>query len=325
MDETILSEKTGENENNLNPDGDISNNITGDSGSQETVTDKPLEINDDGKEMNNEMVSEEVSDEVSEEESGNRFQEFFSERVEADNPKMTEVLKIFLQMRDVDEELFEIEEEKGDLPENIDSIRSKIESLETKLGKKKNDQKETDDEKLKLEADNASYEERINKYDEQKYDVRSNNEYDEIVKTIESLFEEVKKNEFRIKEINANADAITAEINELESKYSELKTELDEKQALLNELNEQFQQEDIKLKEKRSELSTKLDPQSSALYERINKMHNGEATAIVRKSNCSGCYNSIPPQRVIEIKAAEKVYTCQSCGRILISEELMGS
>jgi hypothetical protein len=53
-------------------------------------------------------------------------------------------------------------------------------------------------------------------------------------------------------------------------------------------------------------------------------MYKGEAAAIVRKGNCSGCYNSIPPQRVIEIKTAEKVFTCQSCGRILISEELIG-
>ena len=50
-------------------------------------------------------------------------------------------------------------------------------------------------EKSILERDNNSYEEKINKYDEQKYNVRSNKEYDEIVKTIESLFEEVKKNE----------------------------------------------------------------------------------------------------------------------------------
>lgn len=322
MNETTISDQSNENKDNLTPEKDLNINVAEDSGSQENLSEKPV---DEKEEVAIENNSEENIGEGTEEESGNRFQEFFSERVEADNPKMTETLKIFLQLKDVDEELFEIEEEKGDLPENIDSIQSKIETLENKLKKKKEDQTSTDSEKAKLEADNASYEERINKYDEQKYDVRSNNEYDEIIKTIEGLFEEVKKNEIRIKEINANADAITAEITLLEGKFSELKTDLDEKQELLDELNKQFQQEDVKLKDKRNELASKLDPQSSALYERINRMHKGEATAIVRKSNCSGCYNSIPPQRVIEIKAAEKVFTCQSCGRILISEELMGS
>ena len=267
----------------------------------------------------------ETTEIVSEESSENRFQEFFTDAVEADKPKMTDTLKIFLQLREIDEELFEIEEEKGDLPDNIDSIKSKMESYDSKLKKKIEDQSGTDAEKEKLVSDNASYEERINKYDEQKYDVRSNNEYDEIIKTIEGLFEEVKKNEIRIKEIDSNTDAIKDEIASMESKLAELKSELDEKQALLDELNEQFKQEDVLLNTKRNELSQKLDAQSNALYERINKMHKGEATAIVRKSNCSGCYNSIPPQRVIEIKAAENIYTCQSCGRILISEELGSS
>ncbi|MEO6693834.1 MAG: C4-type zinc ribbon domain-containing protein, partial [Ignavibacteria bacterium] len=93
----------------------------------------------------------------------------------------------------------------------------------------------------------------------------------------------------------------------------------------LNELDEQYMQEESVLKEKRSHLTVKLSENSLYLYEKINGMYNGEATAIVRKGNCSGCYNSIPPQRVIEIRSADKIYTCQSCGRILISEELIHS
>jgi len=56
------------------------------------------------------------------------------------------------------------------------------------------------------------------------------------------------------------------------------------------------------------------------LYERINGTYKGEAVAVVRKGNCSGCYNSIPPQRVLEIKSAEEIFQCQSCGRILVDE-----
>lgn len=302
MNDTSLSEKPLENDGNINHK--ISNTI-----------------NESDDSLNNEVPAD-IGNDESVESSESRFQEFFSETVEADKPKITETLKVFLQLREVDEELFEIEEEKGDLPENIDSIKSKLESLNSKLKEKKDEQANAEKEKAKLEADNSAYEERINKYDEQKYNVRTNSEYDEIIKTIEGLFEEVSKNESRIKEIENNSGAMSSEIALHESKFDELKSELDEKQTLLNELNEQYKQEDIVLKERRDKLTVMLDSYSSTLYERINKMHKGEATAIVRKSNCSGCYNSIPPQRVIEIKAAEKIYTCQSCGRILISDEL---
>lgn len=257
--------------------------------------------------------------------SYNRFQEFFADTVEIQTARMNNTLLIFLELKKIDEELTEIEEEKGDLPVNIESIKAKVEALDSQIDDKKLSFSKLEEEKTKLESDNNSFEEKINKYDEQKFDVRSNKEYDEIVKTIESFFEEVKKNELRIKEISSVTGKLSEESGTLESKAAELRTELDEKQKLLDELNEQYKQDESVLRDKRNLLTAKLDLQSISLYEKINNSYKGEATAIVRKGNCSGCFNSIPPQRVIEIKTAEKIYTCQSCGRILISEELITS
>lgn len=274
---------------------------------------------DENTEIENPGSSENGSDENAQE---SRFQEYFSENVESENPKMTETLKVFLQLKNIDEELFEIEEEKGDLPETIKNIKSGIENSERELSGIKEKQKNLLNERAVLAEENSSFEEKINKYDEQKYNVRSNNEYDEIVKTIESLFEEVKKKEARIKAIDNESQNFASDIETLEKKLEELNSDLGEKQTLLDELDEQFKQEETVLREKRNELTSRLSDDNISLYDRINKMHKGEATAIVRRSNCSGCFNSIPPQRVIEIRVAEKIYTCQSCGRILISEEL---
>jgi predicted nucleic acid-binding Zn-ribbon protein len=257
------------------------------------------------------------------EDAPSRFQEYFSETVESASPKITDTLLTFLELKKVDEELTVIEEEKGDLPESIDEIKDQIESIDTELSEKKQSRTVLEDEKTQLENDNSGLEKRIDKYDDQKFNVRSNKEYDEIVKAIDASFEEVKKNESRIKEIDKGLNSLNSELEISGAKIEELKKELDEKQKLLDELNEQYKQEESVLSEKRVALISKLNGQNSALYERINRMYKGEATAVVRKGNCSGCYNSIPPQRVIEIRAAEKIFTCQSCGRILISEELI--
>ncbi|MBK8550525.1 MAG: hypothetical protein IPL53_05460 [Ignavibacteria bacterium] len=317
------------------------NNINGNSAEEKLSenglpdADKPVTENDHaGPEENSEPKvdtgnSESDSDNTesnpaeSEEDSGTRFQEYFNEAVENHNPKMTDTLLTFYELRSIDEELTDIEDEKGDLPDKISSIKSNIGSIETDLSGKKQSLKNIEAEKLKLTEDINSFEERINKYDEQKYDVRSNKEYDEIVKTIEGMFEEVKKSEVRLKEIDDIQTSLVAETESMENKLNELSSELSENQALLDELDEQYKTDESGLKEKRNILLDKIDAASRTLYERINKSHKGEATAIVRKGNCSGCYNSIPPQRVIEIKSAERIFTCQSCGRILIAEELI--
>lgn len=259
------------------------------------------------------------------EDTGSKFQDYFADDVMHSKPKLTEVLLTFLRLRNIDGELAEIEQERGDLPESIEKLKSQSSSLKAEYSEKKKKLNALVEEKSQLESDDSDYEEKINKYDEQKYNVRSNKEYDEITKAVDSLFENVKKNEARLKEIASVLNVLDTDIEDLENKISSQETELADKEKKLSELNEQYVQEEAVLIDKRAEELSSLDEGNKFLYENVNKMYRGEAAAIVRKGNCSGCYNSIPPQRVIEIRAAEKVFTCQSCGRILISEDILGN
>ncbi|MFZ1321648.1 MAG: C4-type zinc ribbon domain-containing protein [Ignavibacteria bacterium] len=255
-------------------------------------------------------------------ESSSVFHTFDSFEDESEVPKRTELLKNFLKLREIDEELTDIEEEKGDLPFEINSIKEKLKDLSGSIDARKERLSNLTDEVNSLKDENSSFEDRISKYDEQKFNVRSNTEYDEITKAIEGLFDTVEKNEKKIKEINKEVEGLSENSDKNENLLKELTEDLDEKESQLNELNDQFMQDESALREKRAKLVEKLEPKYVQMYERINGNYKGEATAIVRNGNCSGCYNSIPPQRVIEIKTAENIYTCQSCGRILISEHL---
>ena len=283
-------------------------------------------VTDPGEEQIEEIKQQhELTEAETIEERASRFQEFFNDAVETNHPKMTDSLLTFIELKDIDEELAEIDEVKGDLPDSIKAIRNRVDTVEKELNEKKQSVEKLEQEGAALIESNVSYEGKISKYDEQKFNVRSNKEYDEIVKAIDSLFEEVEKNEKRIKEVGELSEMLAADVVSLEARYNELSAELAEKQTLLDELNEQYKNDEQVLREKRNVLLEKLSPQSCQTYERVNTMYKGEATAIVRKGNCSGCYNSIPPQRVIEIKSAERIYTCQSCGRILIPEEIIAN
>jgi len=266
-----------------------------------------------------------IQDTPEDEDPVNKFQEYFSVKEETEIPKITETILTFLKLKNVDEELADIEDAKGDLPESIQSLEQKLALYNREFEILTESLNTHGNEMELLKKENDVFEEKINKYDEQKYNVKSNKEYDEIVKAIESMFDEVSKNEAAIKDRKIKSEELQTKVTDLESKIGELKSELDEKISQLKELDEEFKQEESALNEKRTELSKGLDENDLDLYNRVNSKHKGEATAIVRRGNCSGCFNSIPPQRVIEIKAAEKIFTCQSCGRILISEELINN
>lgn len=316
-DEKInTGEKGGETENSGESVNE--NQLTSDDVKKDdTLTDEldlKIETPADGNEMSESEIQEE-----------NKFQEYFSVPEESIIPKMTATLRAFLELKNVDEELADIEEAKGDLPDAINSLEQKLRTYTDELAVANESAGLLQKEIQRIKTENDSFEEKINKYDEQKYNVKSNKEYDEIVKSIEAMFDEVSKNEKLIKDNTAKLDELNSRISELEAKTGELSEELEEKKKTLSELDEEFRLEETALNEKRKELSSGLDEYYLSLYNRVNSAHKGEATAIVRKGNCSGCFNSIPPQRVIEIKTAEKIFTCQSCGRILISEELINS
>ena len=69
-----------------------------------------------------------------------------------------------------------------------------------------------------------------------------------------------------------------------------------------------------------------IDERLLIAYKRVrNSMRNGLAVVSVERESCGGCFNSIPPQRQLEIRLRKKVLVCEHCGRILVDPELAES
>lgn len=276
--------------------------------------------------MDNSIKEQNLSEDETEkqelEDGGSRIIEYF-DNARTNINDLTLTLRLLYDLKKIDKELAEIEEEKGDLPEKIDELDEKIEELEERISEDKSNLEILRAEETRIVHDNKTVEDKANKLDEQKYNVRNNKEYDEITKMIDDCFEILDKNETRLKEIEEITDNLENEIEANEDKLDEYIKDRDDSQEQLDELNEEFKEEEETLNNERKKLLSRLDYDTKSLYERINSSFKGEALGIVRKGNCSGCYNSVPPQRAIEIRMSEKIYTCQSCGRILIDESLI--
>lgn len=274
-------------------------------------------INPENEEMNEE------GREIEHEEA--KIYEYFEAEIASKKPNFTKTLTNLFELTKIDRELAEIDEEKGDLPFRIESLKEKIAVLEKHLEEDKTKLKNFETEEKTLLKENKSLDDKTSKYDESKYKAKSNKEYDEITKQIDAMLESIQKNEARIKELKGYQENLVKGILEMSRNFEELKNELKDDISHLNSLNKQFEEEEVDLTEKRKVILEDLDEDLKSLYERINGSMKGEATAIVRKGNCSGCYNSVPPQREIEIRMAENIFTCQSCGRILIDENLIAN
>jgi len=273
---------------------------------------------------NENVVNESVTpDNIEDSHQDSKILEFFEEGAIKKKVSHVKVLLMLHELTKIDEELAEIDDEKGDLPVRIESLKERMAVIDEHLAEDKAKLKTFESEEKALNKENKNLEDKLTKYDESKYKAKSNKEYDEITKQMDAMMETIEKNEARLKELKSYQENLVKGILEMSKGNDELKAELKEDTSHLNSLNKQFEVEENELIEKRKTILDKLEDNQQLLYERINGSLKGEATAIVRKGNCSGCYNSVPPQREIEIRMAEKIYLCQSCGRIMIDEKLI--
>jgi len=92
----------------------------------------------------------------------------------------------------------------------------------------------------------------------------------------------------------------------------------------LDAREEKYQGELVELNAQRDQLSTKLDAELLAVYEKIAKRRR-PVLALVSEEMCEGCRVGIPAQNYIEILKGERIITCGNCQRILLHPEMVSS
>ncbi|MFI5144174.1 MAG: zinc ribbon domain-containing protein [Ignavibacteria bacterium] len=239
---------------------------------------------------------------------------------------MKERLKLLYELNKIDKELNELYGLKGDIPEKINELTGNKDKLEARLSEIKAELNEVEAKEKVILKDNDSLTKKIDKNDEllRSGAVNSNDEYDALAKEIEDAYDKIAKNELVMKdEVKSKKDVLTVQLTDMYNELEEMKSNLKDNKQELAALNEQTEEEERDLKQKRETLVPQINKDDLEYYDRINTAKFGDAIAIVRKGSCLGCYNAIPPQRVIEIRMAERFFHCESCGRILISEEFV--
>lgn len=232
-------------------------------------------------------------------------------------------LRFLYALQQVDSQLDELEDFKGELPEIVNRLTEAVNSLKTTIpeleAEIQNNKKKSDE----ADVEQISLSEKITKYRKQQYEVKTNKQYD-------ALTHEIENSEKKIEQLTNDAIILEGMIKlgkeDLEKLREELKTaeqELEEKQAELDVILKENEEEELKVQHERSKLVACISEQDLATYSRIRKAKNGLAVVSVKRNACGGCYNSLPPQKIQELRQNTNLFTCERCGRILVSDSIV--
>lgn len=224
------------------------------------------------------------------------------------------------ELQQLDDQLDELEELRGDLPLAVEGLKSQIREVEDKLNEKIQLKDESIEKQKHNENEAERLQENLKKFKAQLYQVRNNKEYDALTKEIDHCEDTIDRMEEENKQLEDLVETIKIEIEEVKPQAERLNEELKEKEADLKEIIKANEKEETKLRQEREKVAEKVRKQDYNNYMRIRKARHGKAVAIVSRGACSGCHNVVPPQRQIEIRQNKRMYLCESCGRILLSQ-----
>ena len=151
----------------------------------------------------------------------------------------------------------------------------------------------------------------------------SRREYDSLNKEIENqdLLRQIAQ-----KHIHEAKERIFDKKNELEvvkEKIAVRTEDLKAKQEELETIVESTSKEEEQLRANREACAEKIDERTMSAYEHIRNSCNNRlaVVSVFNGDSCGGCFNTIAPQRLIDIASNRKMIICEYCGRILVNPD----
>jgi predicted nucleic acid-binding Zn-ribbon protein len=225
-------------------------------------------------------------------------------------------------LQQIDTSLDELEELKGDLPEEIRKLEQEATSLKENLAALDETMRSAFIQRDHADGEIIALREKSEKYKTQQYQVRNNREYDALTREMDAAQDAILRLEKEMEMLEGKATLARNDIDGLKIKISNLEETLAEKRAALSEIAKTTEDEERKYTHEREKIARKIAKADLAQYERIRKAKRGRAVVPVRREACGGCFNRVPPQKLLELRQNSKLYTCEHCGRILVSDEI---
>lgn len=230
---------------------------------------------------------------------------------------MKEQLLLLVELQKLELSIGRIDLKKKELPEKIskidDELKNYVAGVETERKRVAELQKyhKENEEKLKRGIEN------LKKIKDRLYEVKTNKEYQAILKEIETV--ENKNSEIE-DEIIVALEGLDKAKEEFKSKEKGLKTFLlkyeHEKKKMEGDLG-LLDADLLACQQKSGALGKQIREHLLKRYEIIKGKRNGLAVVSVWKEVCGGCHMNIPPQLYNELQQTTELISCPNCNRIL--------
>lgn len=222
-----------------------------------------------------------------------------------------------LTIQERDQKISDLTRENADIPVRQKQIEARLEAHKEAIRLTQEELKKKTASAKELDLEVEGCKQKINKFREQQFQIKSNVEY-------KALEHEIETVQGRIGELEDQELALMEQIEDIKKSQSAREHDLkldqsrvDEEIHVLARRQEAIQTETDKLQQERDALAKEVDPDWLSRYNRIFKKVKDSAIVPVEHGTCGGCHMKLPPSVVHDAKNDLTMTLCNFCNRML--------
>ncbi len=225
-------------------------------------------------------------------------------------------LEKLVELQRVDLEVARLNAQLAAVPKTIARIDAQLAAARKRVEDARAAIKAGDAAKRRYEQEIQSLNERILKFRGQSSSVKNNEQYKALLSEIAHAEGEITGFEEKILEVMMNSDALHSQLDSAEIALKTESSEVERQKAEAEKAGEADKAAVAKAQARSMELRRGVDETLLASYDRILKSR-GFAVAEVTEHRCTACQFMLRPQVMSNVRAAQEVILCDSCGRML--------
>lgn len=226
-----------------------------------------------------------------------------------------------IELQNITFEINDLTAKRSDLPQKITTLGGELEGIEGEL--KENEQRvemlKTDHKTKETELKNGI--EQVRKAKGRLLEVKTNKEYEALLKEIETIEEKnstVEDDIIRmLEEIDGAGAILKIRAGETAKRRSTYEHEIRKMEEELNSIGSELE----KVLQRRDEVRGKIQARVLRKFDMIKDRKGGRTVVPVWKAVCYGCHMNIPPQMYNELQKNDALMLCPHCERIIYWED----
>ncbi|MCU0595361.1 MAG: C4-type zinc ribbon domain-containing protein [Desulfobacterota bacterium] len=230
---------------------------------------------------------------------------------------MLQQLRYLVELQVLEDRKSDVIRGYNETPRRIAEIEQEYTRFEQALLTRKAESDHARKMRRSLEQSIADLENRIARCKIRMNEVKTNKEYQAILREIDDFKAEIRRKEDEALEVMEQIDTLSKEVQTLETEAATHKIRMEADRKVLQEEADRLKERLDQFDALAAEIRAKIDPNLLKRCDSLLSRQAGIAVAPVEGGTCQVCHLNIPPQKFIELQRDEAIMQCPHCHRFL--------